>query len=141
MAKMLPIKHQLVNELSVWADQTTWPREPHPLHAPPWRHVRPKSSVTSISRSIMAASNVFTQSTWPFRAAMCTGNMPLVPRLVGGKKREGESKDTDSCEKKHQRIKMKVAVARHRNLFRGMYQARISTNGCMFWCANVYFQY
>lgn len=30
----------------------------------------------------MAASSVFTQSTWPFRAAIWTGSMPLVPRLV-----------------------------------------------------------
>lgn len=54
----------------------------YPLQAPPCRQVRPKSSVMSISRLTMAASSVFTQSTCPFRAAMWTGSMPLVPRLV-----------------------------------------------------------
>ena len=39
---------------------------------------------------------------------MCTGNMPLVPRLVGGKKREGESKETDSCEKNIKGLKWKL---------------------------------
>ena len=41
---------------------------------------------------------------------MCTGNMPLVPRLVGVKKREGESKDIDSCEKNIKGSKWKLQL-------------------------------